>query len=246
MTNRYITTDQQNLNTANGDNTFIAPGVTVSYGIDMRGSGGGSQTVTVHGTLFGSIDDYFDTLSGHDQIFIGPTGSVNTYWFGAVNLAGGGNVIVNAGTISAMSYGNAVDIYAYGNSGSFQTERNNITNTGTISATSLHPERTWSDATIYTRAPGGVTLTNTGSILSSIGYAMALTEADDNVTNGGFIQGGAFLGDGNDFFDSRKGTITGPILGYSGNDTTTAAPATIRSRAKRATTGSTAISAPTR
>lgn len=217
MTNNYITTNQTSLSTANGDNTFVAPGVTISYGIDMRGNKGGDQTVTLYGTLFGEIDDYFDTLSGGDQIFVGATGSVNTYWFGAIILGGGGHIVVNDGTISSMSYGNAIEFV--GSVGADQTEADVITNTGTISAISLHPERTWTDATIYAQNAASITVTNSGSILSSTGYAMTLTAGYDHVTNSGFIQGGAKLGEGNDFFDSRQGTITGGIFGDGGDDT---------------------------
>src|SRR5262249_6914024 len=98
MAYNYITTNQPSLSTGNGDNTFVAPGVVINDGIDMRGnaaSNGGDQTVTVYGTLFGSLDDYFTSTSGDDQIFIGSTGSVATNYSGSVELAGGGNVVVN-------------------------------------------------------------------------------------------------------------------------------------------------------
>jgi serralysin len=217
MTSRYITTDQSSLSTANGDDTFVAQGVTINFGIDMRGSNGGDQTVTIYGTLFDSLDDYFGSSSGEDQIFIGNTGSVNTYWFGAIILGGGGHVVVNDGTISSMSYGNAIEFV--GSVGAHQDEADVITNTGTISAISLHPERTWTDATIYAQNAASITITNSGSILSSTGYAMTLTAGDDVVINSGFIQGGASLGSGNDLFDSRQGTITGPIQAGEGNNT---------------------------
>ena len=113
---------------ANGDNTFVAQGVTVNGGIDMRGNNGGDQTVTIYGTLFDSLDDYYGSSSGGDQIFIGPTGSVNTYYFGALELGGAGYIIVNAGTISAMTYGAA--IYLEGAvQAAHLTERDYITNT---------------------------------------------------------------------------------------------------------------------
>lgn len=223
--NHYITANQTSLSTANGDNTFVAQGVTINYGIDMRGDNGGKtggdQTVTLYGTLFGSLNDYYGSSSGGDQIFIGPTGSVNTYWFGAVMLGGGGHILVNAGTISSMNYGNAIEIEARVQ-GAHQLDRNYITNTGTVSAISLHPDRAWGDATIYVAAndgAAGTTVTNTGSILSSIGYAITLSTGDDSVTNGGFIQGGVKLNTGNDLFDGRLGTITGGVFGDNGNDT---------------------------
>lgn len=217
MTDYRITTNQNSLSTANGDNTFVAPGVTVNGGIDMRGNNGGDQTVNLFGTFFGEIDDYFGSSSGGDQIFVGATGSVSIDWFGAVMLGGGGNILVNSGTISSMSYGDA--IYMLGSVGGHQTERDTITNTGTISSTDLHPDRTWADATIYISDTAGVTIANTGLILSSSGYAMSLTTGDDTVTNSGLIQGGVMLGDGTNFFDSRPGMVTGPVIGGSGNDT---------------------------
>jgi Ca2+-binding RTX toxin-like protein len=216
VTDYYVTTNQTSLSTANGDNTFVAPGATINYGIDMRGNNGGDQTVTLYGTLFGSVDDYYGSSSGDDQILIGATGSVNLDWFGAIELGGGGNIIVNAGTISAMSYGDA--IYVLGSVGADQTAAETITNTGTISGQSLHPERAWADATIYVTGAASATVTNSGSVLSATGYAMSLSAGKDVVTNTGFIEGGVQLGAGDDFFDSRQGAITGAIYAGDGNN----------------------------
>lgn len=219
MANHYITTNQTSLNTAKGDNTFVAFGVTINGGIDMRGVGianGGEQTVNLNGTLFGSLNDYYTATSGRNQVFIGETGSINHYWSSAIQMGGGGHTIINAGTISSMQYGTAM--YLLGTVGAYQTERITLTNTGTISSISLHPERTWADATIYASSSVGTTLTNTGTILSSIGYAVTLYSAEDIVTNHGLIQGGVRLGDGNDWFDSRQGFVTGMVLGDGGND----------------------------
>ncbi|HEY1299759.1 MAG TPA: calcium-binding protein, partial [Stellaceae bacterium] len=138
--------------------------------------------------------------------------------FGAIIFGGGGHVVVNAGTISSMSYGNAVEFVANG-TGADQSERDYVTNTGTISAISLHPERKFTDATIYAPYAAAITVTNSGSILSSTGYAMSLSFGDDVVTNSGLIQGAVYLGNGNDLFDSRLGTITGMIVGGDGDDT---------------------------
>lgn len=218
MADHYILTSQTSLSTAKGDSTFVGKDAAISYGVDMRGDGGGDQSVTIYGTLFGSLDDYAGTTSGNDQIFIGATGSVNTDWFGAVILGGGGHRIVNLGTVSAMSYGNAVEIV--GSVGAHQADRSYITNSGTISAMSIDPTRGYTDATIYVSGSAGTTLNNSGSIISAIGYAVTLGGGNDVVDNtGGFIQGGVLLGDGADFFDSRQGTITGEILGYGGDDT---------------------------
>mgnify|MGYP006285292699 CR=1 FL=1 len=220
MTFHYITANQSGLNTGKGDNIFVAQGVTINGGIDMRGSGinsGGEQTVNFNGTLFGSLNDYWTDSSGRNQVFIGATGSINNYWSSAIQMGGGGHTIVNAGTISSMQYGTA--LYMLGTLGAYQSERITLTNTGTISSISQHPERTWADSTVYIQSTAGATLTNTGSILSSIGYAVAFYSGEDSVTNHGLIQGGVLLGDGNDWLDSRQGWITGIVLGGGGNDT---------------------------
>ena len=115
-----------------------------------------------------------------------------------------------------MNYGNA--FYILGSVGADQTAADTITNMGTISGMSLHPDRTWADATIYVAGAAAVNVTNTGSILSATGYAMALGSGGAvSVTNTGFIQGGVALGSGSNFFDSRQGTITGGIYGYGGS-----------------------------
>ena len=115
MTTRYITTNSAFFNQGTGDTTYEAQGVVITGGIDMRYqsddvtfNGGGNQTIYINGGLFGSLDDYWGTTSGNDRIFVGSTGYIDYYWFGAINLGGGGHSIVNQGTISTSTYANAI------------------------------------------------------------------------------------------------------------------------------------------
>ena len=109
-TYRYITTNSSSINQGTGDITYEAQGVVITGGIDMRYqsddvtfNGGGNQTIYINGGVFGSLDDYFGANSGNDRIFIGATGYINYYWFGAIELAGGGHQIVNNGTVSTST-----------------------------------------------------------------------------------------------------------------------------------------------
>ena len=67
MTAYNIVANQSGFQTANGDYIFIAPNVSVTGGIDMRGYGdadpntlGGDQTVFVMGTLLGGLNRLFN------------------------------------------------------------------------------------------------------------------------------------------------------------------------------------------
>ena len=212
MTTRYITANQGFLSTDSGDDTYVAQGITISGGIDMRGNGGGNQSLTLYGTVFGNIDDYFSATSGNDNIFIASTGGVSTYSWGAIKLGGGGHVIVNHGTISSAD---GYALYIAGNVGLDGALQTRITNTGTM--TSFTDVGT--NYTIQANNPGGIAVANSGDITSANGYALGLGTGNNVVTNSGFIGGQTEFGSGNDFFDFRQGTMNGIVLGGSGNDT---------------------------
>lgn len=77
--------------------------------------------------------------------------------------------------------------------------------------------------------PGvGSTITNKNSMMLSeplgstahvAGALITLGSADDTVANKGRMMGDVWLGDGNNTFDNRGGTLMGTVFGGTGNDT---------------------------
>lgn len=61
-------------------------------------------------------------------------------------------------------------------------------------------------------------LTNSGLIASTQSEAVAGSPLDDRVVNAGVIVGDIQLGDGNDLYDGRGGTVIGTIFGGVAND----------------------------
>lgn len=86
------------------------------------------------------------------------------------------------------------------------------TNTGTISGVNAALEMN-SDTNVF--------LVNSGLLSASAenGEAVYLQGGEDRVTNTGEMVGGVWLGGGNDWMDTRQGTVTGTIFGEAGNDT---------------------------
>ncbi|MDB5550427.1 MAG: hemolysin-type calcium-binding repeat family protein [Rhizobium sp.] len=68
------------------------------------------------------------------------------------------------------------------------------------------------DASLATR------LVNHGTI-TSMQYAVNTSAGKETIINHGTIEGGIYLGDGNDVFDNRGGTVSAYIQGGNGNDT---------------------------
>jgi hypothetical protein len=216
MTTRYITTNSGSFNEGTGDTTYEAQGVVISGGIDMRYksddttfNGGGNQTIYINGGLLGSLDDYWGTTSGNDRIFVGSTGYIDYYWFGAINLGGGGHSIVNQGTISTSTYANAILIN--GSVGTDTTSRDSIANSGVISGAEGVIGRT-GDAVVSAGATAGVDLTNSGSILAGSGaIGVNIGQGSGNystVANSGLVTGGVDVSGGH-IWATNTGTIEG-------------------------------------
>jgi len=227
MTYYNIQANQAGFQTADGDTVYIAPGVNISSGFDMRGNGdgnpatfGGNQTFMVMGSVYGILNDYSSTTSGRDQFLIGPEGSVVST-SNAIELGGGGHVIENQGLLASLGYGYGNAIYIYASTGAHADERQTFNNSGTITSTTRSTNTpNSSDATIYSVGGAGNDLTNSGIIRSSIGFALNLTGTEGNtVINTGTIEGQVTLSGANNFFDSRQGTVIGSIVTSGTGDT---------------------------
>jgi Ca2+-binding RTX toxin-like protein len=195
---------------SNGNRVMIGPTGEVSGGTSgillsdfMFGSGGnwlenwgsvkgtGATGIGIGANFSNNSLSNKGTVEGFKGIVAGSAGSTN-------------NTVFNSGSIVATDAG----VTLYGN-GSV------LTNSGSISSTS-------GNAVFLQSQPGEtITLHNTGTIKTSGSNAILGWEGPDRIINHGTIDGMITLGDGNDYFDSRGGTITnayGLFLG-TGNDT---------------------------
>jgi Ca2+-binding RTX toxin-like protein len=181
------------------DDIIVKSGVTIrSYDYNgIKGAGAGQQ-ITVAGTIVAFVDGIAVTGNGTDVV-VQAGGKVVGDHYG-VKLGGGSSTLTNDGTIRG-GYGIFVD-----HSGAGLAE---ITNRGTIIGENYGIQI--DDQSVFLRNRGTIS-TDTG------GYAFGGSDRNDRVINSGLMIGSVGLEDGNDLYDGRKGTVTGPILGGDGND----------------------------
>jgi Ca2+-binding RTX toxin-like protein len=67
---------------------------------------------------------------------------------------------------------------------------------------------------VSSAATDGVRFTNAGTVQGNVGFA----GGEEAVANSGLIQGSLHLGDGDDSFDGRDGTVTAGVYGGAGDD----------------------------
>ena len=203
--------------------TVVAGGVVsgVSFAVDMLGS---DSTVTIAGQVSGNTAIEMGQLSGYggNIVSVLDGGIVSGATYG-VHMFGSSNTVLNDGTISG-AWGILID-----------GDYSSIVNTGTIQS---------DFAAVYLTTTGGTTsLVNQGVISSSYYAVFCVGGAADKVVNQGTITGGIYLGDGNDrlvnngaivnngaglnvvelgegndIYDGRLGTIEGDVHGQGGND----------------------------
>lgn len=181
--------------------------------------------VSVVSTDFFAIRGDF---SGHDATVYG---SVTGYYYGiflgdSITDADNSVFIAAGGTVAAdPSIGAAVLIYG---AHAFAHNDGDISGRGGIIVGGDGPGLTQiiNNGTIYcsdfaiaasTTGGGSVRITNTGTIESR--HAYFGEGADDTFINQGLIRGLVVLGEGDDLFDNRGGTVVGLITGHTGNDT---------------------------
>lgn len=202
MTTTAIYTDQIQTGGANavnlgaGFDAYVATGVHVisSAGYGIRGSGGG--TITIGGDVFGDFPGINFTTSAQNIIFILGTGSVASNGTAIAEL-GNDTVITNDGVISGLN-----GISAWGNSP-------DVHNHGSILAASTG---------IGFNSVSGTNLVTNSGVIDAI-VAIQGSGASDYAFNTGLITGTVILNAGDDLFDSRGGTMRGPVYLGDGNDT---------------------------
>jgi Ca2+-binding RTX toxin-like protein len=118
-----------------------------------------------------------------------------------VILDGVGSVLTNAGTIIAQGSGASIFVKDAGTT--------TVTNSGTMSGIV---------AGVWNKfGSGTLNFTNTGTV-ESPNFAFRGGLGTDNVVNKGLLKGTVDLGEGNDLYDGRGGTVQGSILGGNGDD----------------------------
>ncbi|MGQ3285576.1 calcium-binding protein [Bosea sp. (in: a-proteobacteria)] len=188
--------------------------------------GSGANALTVQGfvSASGATSNAVQFSSGNHMIVVEATGTVLAAQGFGLNLAAGGNTIVNSGVIYGASGGIQIGAGAATSITNYNTivtasdgihsngSRLNLYNVGVIDATF--------DGVDAFLAQGAAII-NTGSIIGRGDNALDLSNFDDVVINDGYLQGGngVLLGGGNDLFDGRNGTQVGIVDGGLGSDT---------------------------
>lgn len=189
--------------------------------------GAGANALTVQGfvSASGATSNAVQFSSGNHTIVVEATGTVLAAQGNGLNLAAGGNTIVNSGVI----YGGSGGIQIGAGAATSVTNYNTILTSGSDGIISNGSRLNLYNVGVIDAAFDGVdafsaqgaAIINTGSIIGRIDNALDLSNFDDVVINNGYLQGGngVSLGGGNDLFDGRNGTQVGFVDGGSGNDT---------------------------
>jgi Ca2+-binding RTX toxin-like protein len=200
----------------NGDDVFIAPQVFVNQALFVSFAG---HEIIVAGTIAsasGFTINFPASISEGNRLTVESTGQVRLFGTdgAAVSFNAGGQELINHGLIRSEATGGLNAGVLVDASGTTNTR---IVNTGTISA---------DDAAIYTRngsvSPGvpTVILENSGRLEGRVfSYTNESGAVHDRITNSGLMIGNILLGDGNDRYDGRLGSVKGTVSGGNGNDT---------------------------
>ncbi|MEI6098318.1 MAG: hypothetical protein WCS20_08455 [Alphaproteobacteria bacterium] len=203
----------------------IQGSVLVGNGLGL-GNGGSSCNLTNDGIISATNVYFWAIFCDGSYNSIVNNGTISGSY--GVYLGSFGNVLYNAGLISAQIYGVTMDgtsASAYnsgeivGSFGIYIAGENNdlpssmsVTNTGTINSENYG---------IYAGldlASSALTIKNSGTISGKYS-SLLLYDSPDTVTNTGTLNGDVSLGGGADIFDSRSGTVNGIVNGGLGADT---------------------------
>jgi Ca2+-binding RTX toxin-like protein len=191
------------------DDINVGAGVTIrSTTTDAITTWDGTHKFTVSGTIQ-AWDDGINTIgtSTAQTVEVSATGRIETDNDGAIVDADGvildgiGSTLTNAGMIVAKGSGASLFVRDAGTT--------TVTNAGSMFGIV---------AGVWNKfGSGTLNFTNTG-IVESPNFAFKGGLGTDNVTNMGVLKGTVDLGEGNDLYDGRGGTVQGSILGGNGDD----------------------------
>ena len=166
-----------------------------------------TQNTAIQGALrtltnFGSIGCYVEsraavfTVRNYGTIIDNFSNAIDHYGSGTSSIFNAGSIIGSKDAIRLESMGNS-----------------SIVNTGTITSIGT------SSNSVLIETFGATTITNYGLIAGGAGYAIETDDQADIIVNAGLINGlGMFLYDGNDRYDTSRGTVTGTVDLGSGDD----------------------------
>ncbi len=199
-----------------GDKVTVFENVTVDTTngslIGISGAAGTNEVI-VHGHVIGKnfglgLRVHTPDGEGHDKVWVSSTGSIKGDY--AIELADDSTVTID-GIVTGLDDG----IRSYG--------AMTLTNSGTIKAEGL-PLRS-----IAVSSTKKLDLTNkSGATIKGMKYGIFASSEDDVVRNSGHIEvsghstiDAIYLGDGDDVYDGRNGTVVGSIDLAEGDDTAT-------------------------
>ncbi|WP_157961424.1 calcium-binding protein [Microvirga flavescens] len=187
-----------------GDTLVLAEGAElVAYGRWAWGIWGHdfNNTLLINGRVH-SEHGYGIVL--HGTIIIGATGTVHGgedgIYTGPDPDSSRPSVLTNAGTIEAVLYGITLG-------GGYSI----INNSGQIVGGAGIQDESWSEF-------GSLVLNNTGLIRGEYTAIYGNRLGENVITNKGRLEGRVFLGDANDIYDGRGGTLTGDLYLGRGDD----------------------------
>ncbi|WP_442582845.1 calcium-binding protein [Mesorhizobium sp. ASY16-5R] len=191
------------------EDVYVAGGVTVGSTENEAIAGTTSDhEFTVDGYVFG---DYMGILNNNDlarnnHVVVGETGTVSASFHSGVYLSGGEHTVANYGEIRGST---GITMYTTSIDGGQST----IVNHGLIHGDHTGIGRQNSDVRET------LVVTNYGTIYGgTYSYSYSAGDSIERIINKGLMIGDVSLGDNNDLYDGRLGTLDGRVEAGSGND----------------------------
>lgn len=180
---------------------LASTGLIATIGLNSPAIRGTSSSLRIHGEVFAGSGVGVEFVGDGGNIYIAETGYIDTQ-FGAVYSTGGFLRLTNRGVLQGGNVGVAMD-----------GGGNTVQNFGEIYSHGLGNAAVSFGVTGLTGYVND--LYNYGAIFGSVEGG----SDRESVLNVGTIHGPVSLGDGQDSFDSRRGTLTyGTVNGAGGND----------------------------
>ncbi len=174
----------------------------------IRGEASNHQ-VMVFGTIqahAGGIELGDEETVDHDNsVYVAQGGVVSTDFAPSILIQGYGSSIINDGTIGSSTASGGIFF-----SGSNEMTTSIVVNNGTIEGVN------------YAISSGGyanekLNITNNGTISGQY-LGIGGGSQNDLITNNGYVNGGIYLGSGDDVYRGQHGTVDGLLFGDGGDD----------------------------
>ena len=191
------------------EDVYVAGGVTVGSTENEAIAGtADDHEYTIDGYVFG---DYMGILNNNDlsrnnHVVVGETGTVSASFHSGVYLSGGEHTVANYGEIRGST---GITMYTTSTDGG----QSSIVNHGLIHGDHTGIGRQNSDVRET------LVVTNYGTIYGgSESYSYSAGDSIERIINKGLMIGDVWLGDNDDTYDGRLGTLDGIVMAGTGND----------------------------